>query len=245
MKIRVSNLSFSYNGREILRNTSVEFPEHAITAIVGPSGSGKSTFLMTMNRLWEELPQCAMHGRVELVLNGAPQDIYAPDCVVETLRRRVGMVFQMPNPLPMTIFKNVAFPLQLAGEKNKSTICDRVEETLRDVRLWDEVSDRLAESALSLSGGQQQRLCMARAMILRPEVLLLDEPASALDQKAAEAIEELLVRWKQHCTILVVSHYLDQVKRIADRVVELRDGQLQLSHRSQGWNKQHNNGKSP
>jgi len=226
VKIRVSNLSFSYNGREILRDTSMDFSEHAITAIVGPSGSGKSTFLMTLNRLWEELPRCAMSGRVEMVLNGASQDIYAPDCGVETLRRRVGMVFQMPNPLPMSVFKNVAFPLQLAGEKDKNTIRARVEETLRDVWLWDEVRDRLDESALSLSGGQQQRLCMARAMILRPEILLLDEPASALDQKAAEAIEALLARWKQHCTILVVSHYLDQVKRIADHVVELRDGRL-------------------
>jgi len=226
VKIRVSNLSFSYNGREILRDTSVAFPEHAITAIVGPSGSGKSTFLMTLNRLWEELPRCTMSGRVEMLLNGVHHDIYAPDCGVEALRRRVGMVFQMPNPLPMSIFKNVAFPLQLAGEKDKRTIRRRVEETLRDVHLWDEVKDRLAGSALSLSGGQQQRMCMARAMILRPEILLLDEPASSLDQKAAEAIEQLLVQWKQHCTILIVSHYLDQVKRIADGVVELRDGQL-------------------
>jgi len=226
VKIRVSNLSFSYNGREILRDTSVAFPEHAITAIVGPSGSGKSTFLMTLNRLWEELPRCTMSGRVEMLLNGVHQNIYAPDCGVEALRRRVGMVFQMPNPLPVSIFKNVAFPLQLAGEKDKRTIRRRVEETLRDVRLWDEVKDRLAGSALSLSGGQQQRMCMARAMILRPEILLLDEPASSLDQKAAEAIEQLLVQWKQHCTILIVSHYLDQVKRIADGVVELRDGQL-------------------
>lgn len=226
VKIRVSNLSFSYNGREILRDTSLEFPEHAITAIVGPSGSGKSTFLMTLNRLWEELPQCTMGGRVEILLNGIQQNIYAPDCGVEALRRRVGMVFQMPNPLPMSIFKNVAFPLQLAGEKDKNVIRRRVEETLQDVGLWDDVKDRLAGSALSLSGGQQQRMCMARAMILRPEILLLDEPASALDQKAAEAIEQLLVRWKQNCTILIVSHYLDQVKRIADSVVELQDGQL-------------------
>ncbi|KAF0189435.1 MAG: phosphate transport system ATP-binding [Desulfobulbaceae bacterium] len=228
VKIRVSNLSFSYNGREILRDTSVAFPEHAITAIVGPSGSGKSTFLMTLNRLWEELPRCTMSGRVEMLLNGVHQNIYAPDCGMEALRRRVAMVFQMPNPLPMSIFKNVAFPLQLAGEKDKRTIRRRVEETLRDVRLWDEVKDRLAGSALSLSGGQQQRMCMARAMILRPEILLLDEPASSLDQKAAEAIEQLLVRWKHHCTILIVSHYLDQVKRIADNVVELRDGQLRI-----------------
>lgn len=226
VKIRARNLSFSYDNRKILCDTSMDFPEHAITAIVGPSGSGKSTFLMTLNRLWEELPRCSLQGKVEMVLNGKLQNIYAPDCVVETLRRRVGMVFQMPNPLPVSIFKNVAFPLKLAGEKDRNTIGSRVEEALRDVRLWDEVKDRLAESALGLSGGQQQRLCMARAMILRPEILLLDEPTSSLDQKAAEAVEQLLVQWKGACTILVVSHYLDQVKRIADHVVELRDGRL-------------------
>lgn len=225
-KIRISSLSFSYNGRKILNDTTVSFPEQAITAIVGPSGSGKSTFLMTLNRLWEELPNCSLTGTIEIFSDGVFRNIYEKEYAVEKLRRRVGMVFQMPNPLPMSIFKNVAFPLQLAGERDKRKVCSRVEEVLQKVCLWDEVKERLSESALSLSGGQQQRMCIARAMIMEPEILLLDEPTSSLDCKASEAIEHLLVQLKQNCTILVVSHYLDQVKRIADRVVELQDGQF-------------------
>jgi len=226
VKIRISSLSFCYNGKKVLRDTSVSFSKNTITAIVGPSGTGKSTFLMTLNRLWEELPNCSLQGTVEIRFNGVFSNIYEREFAVEKLRRQVGMVFQTPNPLPMSIFKNVAFPLELAGEKEKGLIRARVEEALQKVRLWDEVKDRLSESALSLSGGQQQRMCIARAMILQPEILLLDEPTSSLDHKAAEAIEQLLAQLKQNCTILVVSHYLDQVKRIADRVVELQDGRL-------------------
>ncbi len=226
VKIRINSLSFCYNGRKVLRHTSVSFSTNSITAIVGPSGTGKSTFLMTLNRLWEELPNCSLQGTVEIRFNGVFSNIYEREFAVEKLRRQVGMVFQTPNPLPMSIFKNVAFPLELAGEKEKDFIRARVEEALQKVRLWDEVKDRLSESALSLSGGQQQRMCIARAMILQPEILLLDEPTSSLDHTGAEAIEQLLLQLKQNCTILVVSHYLDQVKRIADRVVELRDGQL-------------------
>jgi phosphate transport system ATP-binding protein len=227
VKIRISNLSFSYNGKWVLRDTTAHFAEKTITAIVGPSGCGKSTFLMTLNRLWEVLPDCALRGRVEVFLDGGFRDIYDKNYgAAAALRRRVGMVFQMPNPLPMTILKNVAFPLQLSGLRDKRMIRARVEEVLRQVRLWDEVKDRLDCTALSLSGGQQQRMCLARALILEPEVLLLDEPTSALDQQAATAIEQLLLDLKQRCTILMVSHYLDQVKRIADRVVELRDGTM-------------------
>jgi phosphate transport system ATP-binding protein len=226
VKIKTTNLSFSYNGRMILRNTSATFSENTITAIVGPSGSGKSTFLLTINRLWEELPDCLLQGAVEIRMDGMFRDIYEKNCDVDGLRRRVGMVFQAPNPLPMSIFKNVAFPLRLAGERDRETIGSRVEEALRQVGLWHEVKDRLGDSALFLSGGQQQRMCMARAMILKPEILLLDEPTSALDRKASETIEQLLDRLRRSCTILVVSHYLDQVKRIADRVVELREGRI-------------------
>ncbi len=226
VKIRISGLSFSYDGRKILRDTSVSFQEHAITAIVGPSGSGKSTFLMMLNRLWEELPNCSITGKVEICFNGMFCNVYENEYAVDKLRRRVGMVFQIPNPLPMSIFKNVAFPLYLAGKRDKKAIRTRVEEALQKVRLWDEVRDRLYESALFLSGGQQQRMCIARAMVMQPEILLLDEPTSSLDCKASEAIEQLLVQLKHNCTILVVSHYLDQVKRIADRVVELQDGRL-------------------
>jgi phosphate transport system ATP-binding protein len=226
VKIRTENLSFSYNGRTILRNTSIAFAESEISAIVGPSGSGKSTFLMTLNRLWETIPNCALQGIVEMKFNGRFHDIYQKRYPVTRLRRQVGMVFQIPNPLPMGIYKNVAFPLQLKGGVAKETVRTRVVECLQKVGLWDEVHDRLDSPALDLSGGQQQRLCIARAMILQPEVLLLDEPTSALDHSAAKAIEQLLLELKQSCTILLVSHYLDQVTRIADTIIELQNGRL-------------------
>ncbi len=223
-KIRTRSVGFSYDGKTVLRDITADFPEKSVTAVIGPSGSGKSTFLLTLNRLWEEIPHCSMRGSVEIRLDGGFRDIQEPEISGSWLRRRVGTVFQVPNPLPMGIFRNVAFPLQLMGIRDKGVIRSRVERALAEVRLWEEVKDRLSDSALSLSGGQQQRLCLARALILEPEVLLLDEPTSSLDGEAAEAVEELLVRRKDACTMLVVSHYLDQVKRIADAVLELRDG---------------------
>jgi phosphate transport system ATP-binding protein len=226
IKIRTENLAFSYNGRMILHNTSIAFTENEISAIVGSSGSGKSTFLMTLNRLWETIPHCTLQGVVEMKFNDRFHDIYQKRYPVTQLRRQVGMVFQIPNPLPMSIYKNVAFPLQLKGGVEKETVRTRVEECLQKVRLWDEVHDRLDSPALDLSGGQQQRLCIARAMILQPEVLLLDEPTSALDHTAAKAIEQLLLDLKHSCTILLVSHYLDQVTRIADTIIELQNGSL-------------------
>ncbi len=226
IKIRTENLAFSYNGRAILRDTSITFAENEISAIVGPSGSGKSTFLMTLNRLWETIPHCTLRGRVEMRFDDSLHDIYQKHYPVTELRRQVGMVFQIPNPLPMSIYKNVAFPLQLKGGITKEIVRNRVMECLRKVRLWDEVHDRLHSPALDLSGGQQQRLCIARALILQPEVLLLDEPTSALDHTAAGAIEQVLLELKQSCTILLVSHYLDQVTRIADTIFELQNGSL-------------------
>jgi phosphate transport system ATP-binding protein len=226
VKIRTENLCFAYNGRTILRNSSMDFADREISAIVGPSGSGKSTFLLTLNRLWEAIPRCSLQGAVEMRFNGRFHDIYGRNYPVTRLRRQVGMVFQVPNPLPMSIYKNVAFPLQLKGGVAQENIRSRVEECLRKVRLWAEVQDRLHASALDLSGGQQQRLCIARALVLQPEVLLLDEPTSALDHAAAKAIEQLLLELKRSCTILLVSHYFDQVSRIADTVVELHDGRL-------------------
>ena len=226
VKIRTTNLSFSYNGTMILRNSSMDFAENKITAIVGPSGSGKSTFLLTLNRLWEATQDCTMQGSIEVKFDNRFHDIYQKDYCLTTLRRQVGMVFQAPNPLPMSIYKNVAFPLDLAGKNDKKNIMSKVENCLKKVGLWDEVHDRLGSSALALSGGQQQRLCIARAMILQPEVLLLDEPTSSLDHKAAAAIEQLLITLKKQCTILLVSHYLDQVQRIADSIVELQNGTL-------------------
>lgn len=226
IKIRTEDLSFSYNGRTILRNTSIAFAENEISAIVGPSGSGKSTFLMTLNRLWETIPHCTLQGVIKMQFGGKFQDIHQKHYPVTRLRRQVGMVFQMPNPLPMSIYKNVAFPLQLKGGVTKEIVRGRVMECLQKVRLWDEVHDRLDSPALDLSGGQQQRLCIARALILQPEVLLLDEPTSALDHTAAKVIEQLLLELKQNCTVLLVSHYLDQVTRIADTIIELQNGCL-------------------
>lgn len=225
-KIRVTNLTFSYRGRRILDGINENFEEFAVTAIVGPSGVGKSTFLMTLNRLWENIPQAHMSGTVEIKFNGQFRDIHGPAFSPSHLRRLVGTVFQKPNPLPMSIFRNIAFPLKLSGEKDKGVITQRVEEALRQAYLWEEVKDRLDHNALALSGGQQQRLCIARALILEPEVLLLDEPTSSLDGKAAEVIEKLILSLKERITILAVSHYLDQVKRIADRVVQFSDGTI-------------------
>jgi phosphate transport system ATP-binding protein len=222
-KIRVAGLHFSYRDRTILKDVTVEFAENTITALTGPSGVGKSTFLMTLNRLWENVPDARMKGRVEIKLQGRFQDVYARGLPVTELRKMVAMVFQTPNPLPMSISRNVAFPLKLAGEKNRKIIGGKVEHILKMANLWDEVKDRLNDDARTLSGGQQQRLCIARALVLEPEVLLLDEPTSSLDQTSTAAIEELLMGLKDRLTILVVSHYLEQVVRISDRIVTFSD----------------------
>jgi phosphate transport system ATP-binding protein len=223
IKIRVADLTFSYRGRRILNDVSVDFAANRITALTGPSGVGKSTFLTTLNRLWENIPDARMKGRVEIKLQGKFRDVYARDLSVTELRKQVAMVFQTPNPLPMSIRKNTAFPLKLAGEKNREVISSKVENALKMANLWEEVKDRLNDDARNLSGGQQQRLCIARALVLEPEVLLLDEPTSSLDQASTTVIEELLTGLKDRLTILVVSHYLEQVIRISDRVVEFAD----------------------
>ena len=226
IKIKIDGLSFFYNKHRVLNNISVNFPKNTITAIVGPSGKGKTTFLMTLNRLWESIPNTRIEGRVEIRFGDRFHEIYDPSYPLPRLRRLVGMVFQIPNPLPMSIYKNVAFPLKLAGVKEKQLIPEKVETALRRAFLWDEVKDRLTENAFELSGGQQQRLCIARALTLEPEVLLLDEPTSSLDASACAVIEKLMLSLKDRCTLLIVSHYLDQVKRIADTVMELSDEKL-------------------
>lgn len=226
IKIRTKKLSISYNAKDILRNSSMDFESNKITAIVGPSGSGKSTFLLTLNRLWETVPECSMDGEVLIQFKDALHNIYRKNYDVNGLRRKVGLVFQAPNPLPMTIYENIAFPLKLAGSKKTAANRERVKECLQKVGLWEEVSDRMDSSALELSGGQQQRLCIARALILEPEILLLDEPTSSLDLKASAVIEQLLLELKDNCTILVVSHYLDQVQRIADSIVTIENCML-------------------
>lgn len=225
-KITVDHLSFSYGNLKVLDDICTCFQEHTITAIIGPSGKGKSTLLTVFNRLWEGTPGARMSGEVRIRFDGHFQDIYAPSCNLPDLRRRVGMVFQTPNPLPMSIARNAAFPLKLLGVRDPAETSRRVETALRDAFLWDEVRDRLDKDARLLSGGQQQRLCIARALILEPEILLLDEPTSSLDTTAASVIENLLSHLKRRCTILMVSHYLDQVHRVADRISELSEGRF-------------------
>ena len=223
IKIKVDALCFSYKGHQVFENATAQFKENTLTAIVGPSGIGKSTFLTTLNRLWENIPETSMRGTVEIQFDGGFHNVYNGSFSLPRLRRLVGMVFQTPNPLPMSIYKNIAFPLKLAGEKDKKLVADKVEKALKRAYLWLEVKDRLGENANALSGGQQQRLCIARSLVLEPEILLLDEPTSSLDAKSAAIIEELLLSLKSNCTLIVVSHYLEQVSRIADRVIELSD----------------------
>ncbi len=222
VKIRVENLTFSYHQTPVFENVNLAFEAYAITAITGPSGRGKSTFLTVLNRLWESQPFAEMQGKVWILLDGQWVDIYGKILSKPDLRRKVGMVFQTPNPLPMSIWKNMAFPLKLTGISDKSLIEEKISAALRQAFLWDEVKDRLHDSAFGLSGGQQQRLCIARALVSQPEILLLDEPTSSLDAGAASVIEDLLVRLKERCTLIVVSHYLDQVSRIADTALKLQ-----------------------
>jgi len=226
IKIRTESVSLSYGKHVVLRDVTVFFRENELTAIVGPSGVGKSSLLMLVNRLWESVPGASVEGKVEVKFNGLFHDINRDEYPLTALRRSVGMVFQKPNPLPMSVHRNVAFPLKLSGHRDKKVIDEKVESALKRAYLWDEVKDRLGEDAFHLSGGQQQRLCIARALILEPEILLLDEPTSSLDADAGAVIEELLIQLKQTCTLLVVSHYLDQVNRIADSTYVLKQGQL-------------------
>lgn len=226
LKIQLRDLSFYYGERLVLDRVGAGFAEGAITAIVGPSGQGKSTLLTAVNRLWEEIPGAWVRGTVEILIGGRMVNIYGNGYPVNRLRQKVGMVFQDPNPLPMSIYKNVAFPLKLSGEREQHKMETKVREALSRAFLWDEVKDRMDADARSLSGGQQQRLCIARALILNPEVLLLDEPTASLDAKAAGVIEDLLLNLKSNCTILMVSHYMEQVQRVADCVMELAHGRL-------------------
>ena len=223
-KIKIEGLNCYYQQKMVLNGCKGEFEENAITTIIGPSGVGKTTFLMVLNRLYELIPNCSVEGKVEIKLNGRYLDIHS--LPLTTLRKKMGMVFQVPNPLPMSIFKNVAFPLRLSGVKDRKYLEEKVKEVLKDAILWDEVKDRLEDSALKLSGGQQQRLCIARAMITQPDVLLLDEPTSSLDMEAALKIEELLEGLKERCTLIIVSHYADLTRRISDSVVTLKDGRF-------------------
>jgi phosphate transport system ATP-binding protein len=222
-KISVRDLNFFYGRAQALHNIWIEVPERVVMAFIGPSGCGKSTFLRTLNRMNDTIPGTRAEGRVEI--DG--QDIYAPNTDVVDLRRRVGMVFQKSNPFPKSIFDNVAYGIHINRlTKNKGELADRVSEALRDAALWDEVKDRLHSSALGLSGGQQQRLCIARALAVKPEVVLMDEPASALDPIATQKIEELIVELKKEYTIVIVTHNMQQAARVSDQTAFFWLGKL-------------------
>jgi phosphate transport system ATP-binding protein len=223
VRIRVEQLDGGFGASHILKGISVSVRERAVTAVMGPSGCGKSTLIRCINRLHEETPGAWVRGSV--MLDG--QDAYAPDVDPVELRRRIGMVFQRPNPFPtFSIYDNVAVGLRLNGQHRRSVLDERVERSLRRSALWDEVKDRLEKPGTSLSGGQQQRLCIARALAVEPEVLLLDEPCSALDPIATERIEELLMDLKRDYTLVMVTHNIQQAARVADRTMFLLLGEL-------------------
>jgi phosphate transport system ATP-binding protein len=211
--IDVQDLSFFYGTKKALEGISMKVRPNVVTAFIGPSGCGKSTFLRTLNRMNDIIPGSRVEGRVRI--DGA--DVYAPGTDVVALRRRVGMVFQKSNPFPKSIFENVAYGLRINGmARSRADLAARVEESLRQAAIWEEVKDRLQESALSLSGGQQQRLCIARALAIKPAILLMDEPASALDPIATQRIEELVYQLKSEYTIVIVTHNMQQAARVSD-----------------------------
>jgi phosphate transport system ATP-binding protein len=212
-KLRLVGLNFYYGRVRALKDISLSIPANQVTAFIGPSGCGKSTLLRTLNRMNDVIPGTRIEGRV--VLDG--NDIYAPGTDVVSLRRKVGMVFQKSNPFPRSIFDNVAYGLKINGmARSKSELAEKVESALDAAALWDEVKDRLKESAYGLSGGQQQRLCIARALAVEPEVILMDEPCSALDPIATQRIEELIVELKKKYTIVIVTHNMQQAARVSD-----------------------------
>jgi phosphate transport system ATP-binding protein len=216
----------SFGGNPVLRGLSLAFQPKTLNVVIGRSGSGKTTLLRSLNRLNECFPHCETSGTIRIRVNGAFLDVYTKGIALTELRRRVGMVFQAPNVLPTSIFKNVALALKLVLGCHKQEIPDRVEDALKSAHLWEEVKDRLGDQANTLSGGQQQRLCLARALALRPDVLLLDEPTASLDFRAALKIEDLLRELREKYTIVAVSHSLSQSRRLADSIVVLREGRI-------------------
>jgi phosphate transport system ATP-binding protein len=210
VKMTIRGLNFYYGASRALHDIHFDISSNQITALIGPSGCGKSTFIRTLNRMYELVRHTRAEGEVAL----DNESIFSMD--VSDLRQRVGMVFQKTNPFPKSIFENVAYGLRVKGEKKKDSLAPAVEHSLKRAFLWDEVKDKLHESALSLSGGQQQRLCIARALAVNPEVLLLDEPCSALDPVSTAKIEALLVELKASCTIVIVTHNMQQAARVSD-----------------------------
>ena len=211
-KISTSDLNLYYGNNHALKNINLDIYENQITAFIGPSGCGKSTYLKTLNRMNDLVPNVTINGKV--LIDG--EDIYDPKVDTTLLRKKVGMIFQQPNPFPMSIYDNIAYGPRIHGIKGKAELDAIVEKSLRGAALWDEVKDRLKRSALGLSGGQQQRLCIARALAVEPEILLMDEPTSALDPISTLKIEDLMGELKKNYTVVIVTHNMQQATRIAD-----------------------------
>ena len=220
--IRTRNVDFYYGDFHALKDISLEIEPNTVTALIGPSGCGKSTFLRLFNRMNDLIDGARLTG--EVLIDG--RDIYAKDVQVDRLRKRVGMVFQKPNPFPKSIFENVAYGLRVNGVRDRGLIARRVEESLRGAALWDEVKDKLGKSAFELSGGQQQRLCIARALAVSPSLLLMDEPASALDPVSTNKVEDLIYELKKDYTIVIVTHNMQQAGRVSDKTAFFYMGEL-------------------
>ncbi|WP_343689213.1 phosphate ABC transporter ATP-binding protein PstB [Chitinophaga sp.] len=221
IKLSVHHMDMYFGSKQILKQINIDFPEHKVTALIGPSGCGKSTLLRSLNRMHDLSPEAKIKGEIQL--DG--QDIYDRRISVNDVRRRIGMVFQKANPLPKSIFDNLAYPLRI-HRFPKHEIPGMVQHALEESYLWDEVKDELKKPAVKLSGGQQQRLCIARAVVLRPEVILMDEPCSALDPISTNKIEELILRLKRDYTIVIVTHNMQQAQRISDKVAFMYLGEL-------------------
>lgn len=219
--IQTKNLNLWYGENHALKNIDIEIPDKEITALIGPSGCGKSTFLKSLNRMNDLVEDCRIEG--EIKLDGV--DIYK-DIDVNILRKRVGMVFQKPNPFPMSIYDNIAYGPRIHGVKSRVQLDEIVERSLKQAAIWDECKDRLKKSALSMSGGQQQRLCIARALAVEPEILLMDEPTSALDPISTSKIEDLVMELKNKYTIITVTHNMQQAARIADKTAFFLIGEI-------------------
>ena len=220
--ITVKDMNLWYGDHQALKNINIEIPEKSITALIGPSGCGKSTFLKTLNRMNDLIPNVKITGDIRY--NGG--DIFGKDVDVNSLRKEIGMVFQKPNPFPMSIYDNVAYGPRTHGITNKAQLDEIVESALRDAAIWDEVKDRLKKNALGMSGGQQQRLCIARALAVQPKILLMDEPTSALDPISTSRIEELVMELKEKYTIVMVTHNMQQAVRVSDYTAFFLLGEL-------------------
>ena len=220
--ITTKDVHLYYGKKEALKGTTLDFPQGGIHALIGPSGCGKSTYLRCLNRMNDMIDNVRIEGDIRLDGN----DIYSPQTDTVTLRKRVGMVFQQPNPFPFSIYENIVYGLRIAGIKDKEILDERVETSLKQAAIWDEVKDDLKKSAMALSGGQQQRICIARVLAVRPEVILLDEPTSALDPVSSSLVEEMLLKLKEEYTCIIVTHNMQQASRISDTTSFFLNGEL-------------------